>query len=79
MQPVLELSAPDGFALWPLPERLGDTVRLTVDAGQDDSLVIELSVTELRRLLAGAEKDPPISSRWSPTGPRSTCPFTPGR
>ncbi|MGW3658168.1 hypothetical protein ACWD6R_21880 [Streptomyces sp. NPDC005151] len=43
---------PDAFA-----ERLGDTVRLTVDAEQSDSQVIELSVTELRHLLDGAEQD----------------------
>ncbi|MFF4837761.1 hypothetical protein [Streptomyces sp. NPDC001315] len=43
---------PDPFA-----ERLADTVRLTVDAEQNDSPVIELSVTELRHLLDGAEHD----------------------
>ncbi len=43
---------PDPFA-----ERLADTVRLTVDAEQSDSPVIELSVTELRHLLDGAEHD----------------------
>lgn len=43
---------PDPFA-----ERLGDTVRLTVDAEQSDSPVIELSVTELHHLLDGAEHD----------------------
>ncbi|MFG2631351.1 hypothetical protein [Streptomyces sp. NPDC048473] len=43
---------PDPFA-----ERLADTVRLTVDAEQDDSPVIELSITEFRRLLDGAEHD----------------------
>ncbi|MFD0403717.1 hypothetical protein [Kitasatospora sp. NPDC127116] len=41
----------------PVAERFGDTVRLTVDAEQSDSPVIELSVTELRRLLADAERD----------------------
>ncbi|MFC8829660.1 hypothetical protein ACFT9I_30485 [Streptomyces sp. NPDC057137] len=41
----------------PVAERLGDTVRLTVDSEQSDSPVIELSVTELRRLLDGAEHD----------------------
>lgn len=41
----------------PVAERFGDTVRLTVDAEQSDSAVIELSVTELRHLLAGAERD----------------------
>ncbi|MFJ2136683.1 hypothetical protein ACIOMQ_38820 [Streptomyces sp. NPDC087845] len=43
---------PDPFA-----ERLADTVRLTVDAEQDDSPVIELSIPEFRRLLDGAEHD----------------------
>ncbi|MBT2382011.1 hypothetical protein [Streptomyces sp. ISL-11] len=43
---------PDPFA-----ERFGDTVRLTVDAEQSDSPVIELSVTELRHLMDGAERD----------------------
>ncbi|MGW4914551.1 hypothetical protein [Streptomyces sp. NPDC004270] len=43
---------PDPFA-----EHLADTVRLTVDAEQSDSPVIELSVTELRHLLDGAEHD----------------------
>ncbi|MFC9330816.1 hypothetical protein [Kitasatospora sp. NPDC057015] len=41
----------------PVAERLGDTVRLTVNAEQSDSPVIELSLTELRHLLAGAERD----------------------
>ncbi|MFJ9692888.1 hypothetical protein [Kitasatospora sp. NPDC101183] len=41
----------------PVAERFGDTVRLTVDAEQSDSPVIELPVTELRCLLAGAERD----------------------
>ncbi|MFC8362912.1 hypothetical protein ACFUIY_23940 [Streptomyces griseorubiginosus] len=41
----------------PLAERRGAIVRLTVDAERDDSPVIELPVTELRRLLAGAERD----------------------
>ncbi|MFG2334851.1 hypothetical protein ACGFMM_35340 [Streptomyces sp. NPDC048604] len=41
----------------PLAERLGDTVRLTVDAERHDSPVIELPAAELRRLLAGAERD----------------------
>ncbi|MFE4972714.1 hypothetical protein ACFRAR_11405 [Kitasatospora sp. NPDC056651] len=41
----------------PIAERFGDTVRLTVNAEQSDSLVIELSITELRHLLAGAERD----------------------
>ncbi|MGW1794665.1 hypothetical protein ACWCQN_01360 [Streptomyces sp. NPDC001984] len=41
----------------PIAERFGDTVRLTVNADQSDSPVIELSVTELRHLLTGAERD----------------------
>jgi hypothetical protein len=41
----------------PSAERFGDMVRLTVDAEQYDSPVIELTVAELRRLLAGAERD----------------------
>jgi len=41
----------------PIAERFGDTVRLTVNDDQSDSPVIELSVTGLRRLLAGAERD----------------------
>ncbi|WP_331738546.1 hypothetical protein [Embleya sp. NBC_00896] len=41
----------------PVAERFGDTVRLTVDAEMSDSAVIELSVAELRHLLAGAERD----------------------
>ncbi|MFE2089393.1 hypothetical protein [Streptomyces sp. NPDC059460] len=44
--------APDAFA-----ERVGDIVRLTVDAEQSGSPVIELSVTELRHLLDSAERD----------------------
>ncbi|MEV5595361.1 hypothetical protein [Streptomyces sp. NPDC052496] len=43
--------------LSPVAERFGDTVRLTVNADQSDSPVIELSVTQLRDLLAGAERD----------------------
>ncbi|GHA70743.1 hypothetical protein GCM10010348_74540 [Streptomyces anthocyanicus] len=41
----------------PIAERFGDTVRLTVNAEQSDSPVIELCVTELRLLLDGAERD----------------------
>ncbi|MEV5974860.1 hypothetical protein [Streptomyces sp. NPDC051921] len=41
----------------PVAERVGDVVRLTVDAEQGDGPVIELSLTELRHLLAGAERD----------------------
>ncbi|GAB2442992.1 hypothetical protein [Streptomyces incanus] len=53
----------DGWASFghdpsPLAERLDDgTVRLTIDAEQADSPVIELPAEELRRLLAGAEHD----------------------
>ncbi|WP_233617999.1 hypothetical protein [Actinomadura sp. WAC 06369] len=41
----------------PHAERQGDTVRLTVDAERDAGPTIELSVPELRRLLAEAERD----------------------
>ncbi|MER5894550.1 hypothetical protein [Streptomyces sp. NPDC001876] len=41
----------------PIAERVGDAVRLTVDAERTDSPVIELSVAELGRLLDGAERD----------------------
>ncbi|WP_459546257.1 hypothetical protein [Nocardia sp. X0981] len=41
----------------PCAERRGDMVRLTVDAEQSDSPVIELSATDLRQLLVGAEQD----------------------
>jgi hypothetical protein len=41
----------------PMAERFGDTVRLTVNAEQTDSPVIELCATELRHLLTGAERD----------------------
>jgi hypothetical protein len=41
----------------PLAERRDDTIRLTVDVERDDSPVIELPAEELRRLLAGAERD----------------------
>lgn len=41
----------------PCAERHGETVRLTVDAEQNDSPVIELPAADLRRLLAGAEHD----------------------
>ncbi|MFJ3104047.1 hypothetical protein [Streptomyces sp. NPDC086835] len=52
----------DGWASFghdpsPLAERRGDTVRLPVDVERDDSPVIELPAEELRRLLAGAERD----------------------
>ncbi|CAM5674346.1 hypothetical protein SAVIM338S_07124 [Streptomyces avidinii] len=38
-------------------ERVGDAIRLTVDAEQSHGQVIELSVTDLHRLLADAERD----------------------
>ncbi|WP_241483255.1 hypothetical protein [Nocardiopsis halophila] len=41
----------------PTAERFGDTVRLTVNAEQSGSPVIELRVTELRHLLTGVERD----------------------
>ncbi|MFD6890112.1 hypothetical protein [Streptomyces sp. NPDC059957] len=41
----------------PMAERLGDTVRLTVNGELSDSPVIELSVTELRTLLDAVERD----------------------
>lgn len=53
----------ESFSLLPLSgeltpaERVGDTVRLTVDTERSDSPVIELPVTELRHLLDGAEGD----------------------
>lgn len=40
-----------------LAERLGDTVRLTINVEQSASPVIELSVAELRNLLGGVERD----------------------
>ncbi|HEY9368306.1 hypothetical protein [Streptomyces sp.] len=56
---VLDGSGSAGFGHDPDPlaERLGDTVRLTADAEQPDSPVIELPAADLRRLLAGAERD----------------------
>ncbi|GAA3776720.1 hypothetical protein ACFS5L_34575 [Streptomyces phyllanthi] len=58
----LEVLDGDGWASFghdpsPLAERRGDTVRLTVDADRDGSPGIELPADELRRLLAGAERD----------------------
>ncbi|MFC3454323.1 hypothetical protein [Amycolatopsis speibonae] len=41
----------------PMAERHGETVRLTVDAEQRDSPVIELPAVDLRRLLGKAERD----------------------
>ena len=49
MQPVLEISAAD---------RVGDTVRLTLDAyAKDGSPVIELPVDQVRALVTGAQQD----------------------
>ncbi|MEV5242382.1 hypothetical protein AB0K89_25260 [Streptomyces cinnamoneus] len=58
----LEVIDGDGWASFghdpsPLAERIGDVVRLTIDAEQQDSPVIELPITDLRRLLADAERD----------------------
>jgi len=52
----------DGWASFghdpsPFAERDGEVVRLTVDAYDEGSPVIELPVTDLRLLLAGAERD----------------------
>ncbi|OKI94663.1 hypothetical protein AMK10_15350 [Streptomyces sp. CB02058] len=41
----------------PLAERVGDVVRLVVDAERSDSEVIELSVTDYRHLVEGAGRD----------------------
>ncbi|MDT9688212.1 hypothetical protein Q5762_07555 [Streptomyces sp. P9(2023)] len=41
----------------PFAERVGDVVRLTVDAERQDSPVIELPLTDLRGLIADAERD----------------------
>ncbi|MEV5607275.1 hypothetical protein [Streptomyces sp. NPDC052225] len=43
--------------LSPVAERFGDAVRLTVNADQSDSPVVELPITDLRNLVAGAERD----------------------
>jgi hypothetical protein len=55
----------------PTAERVGDAVRLTVDAEQDDSPVIEVPVAELRLLLAGVERDLAdflqLAARWAAT------------
>ncbi|MFD8787665.1 hypothetical protein [Kitasatospora sp. NPDC059599] len=55
---------PDARVEW-----VGRTVRLTQDAEDDDSPVIELSPDELRRLLAGAERDLrdflALAARWA--------------
>lgn len=56
---VLDGSGPAFFGHDPSPavERLGDIVRLTVDAEQDDSAVVMVHVDELRHLLAKVERD----------------------
>ncbi|MEU0940454.1 hypothetical protein [Embleya sp. NPDC005971] len=41
----------------PTAERLGDTVRLTLDSGKSDGPVIELPACELARLLEGVDRD----------------------
>lgn len=41
----------------PAAERRGELVRLTADAERSDSPVVEVSVAELRQLIAGAERD----------------------
>ncbi|MEV7602830.1 hypothetical protein AB0O91_36215 [Kitasatospora sp. NPDC089797] len=67
----------DGGPLWfghdpvsPLAERIGDTVRLTVDTCRHDSPVIELPVTTFGRLLADAERDLAgflaLAADWAP-------------
>lgn len=58
----LEVVDGDGWASFghdpsPLAERDGDVVRLTVDTERDNSPVIEVSVSDLRRLLDSAERD----------------------
>ncbi|MFE6459833.1 hypothetical protein ACFVP0_20560 [Streptomyces cinereoruber] len=52
----------DGWASFghdpsPAAERIGDRARLTVDADREDGPVIELPLTDLRRLLTAAEHD----------------------
>ncbi|WP_371619575.1 hypothetical protein [Streptomyces sp. NBC_00454] len=57
---VVDASGVVGYGHGPeslLAKRVGDTVRLTTDTDQDGSSVIELPVTELRRLLTDAERD----------------------
>lgn len=63
---VLDGSGIIGYGHDPLPslaERIGDTIRLTVDTARDDSPAIELSVTELRRLLMRRRARPDRVSR----------------
>jgi hypothetical protein len=56
---LLDARFPVYFGHSPTPgaELRGDLIRLTVDTEEDGSPVIELSVDELRALLAGAERD----------------------
>ncbi|GAA1794150.1 hypothetical protein [Actinomadura chokoriensis] len=57
---VVDGHAPSGFLghnPTPCAERHGDMVRMIVDAERDDSPVIELPAADLRRLLAGVERD----------------------
>lgn len=65
----------------PRAERHGETVRLTVDAEQNDSPVIELLATDLRRLLVGAEHDLAsfltLATDWAAQNlPRHAAPVT---
>ncbi|MFB7615557.1 hypothetical protein [Kitasatospora sp. NPDC056181] len=56
---VLDGAGSAGFGHDPMPtaERVGDTVRLVPDVGAPDGPAIELPAAELRRLVAGAERD----------------------
>ncbi|MBP2182818.1 hypothetical protein JOM49_004344 [Amycolatopsis magusensis] len=65
----------------PRAERHGETVRLTVDAEQNDSPVIELLATDLRRLLAEAGHDLTsflaLAADWAAQNlPRHAAPVT---
>jgi len=65
----------------PRAERHGENVRLTVDAEQNDSPVIELLATDLRRLLVGAEHDLAsflaLAADWAAQNlPRHAAPVT---
>ncbi|MGW4893250.1 hypothetical protein ACWEQL_13445 [Kitasatospora sp. NPDC004240] len=72
---MLDGHGPRGFGHDPSPspspsaELLGDTARLTVANEREDSPVIELPATELRRLVAGAERDLvdflDLAGRWA--------------
>jgi hypothetical protein len=57
---VIDGHAPSGFLGHdpdPCAERHGDIVRMLVDAKRDDSPMIEVPAADLRRLLAGVERD----------------------